>query len=349
MPTLDDALALAEYGFDVLLLRPYSKEPYRKARGRTEGGYKVATRDGAELRRIWRPDSNIGIACGASGLVVIDVDPKNGGDKSFENLQAEVGKSVFEDVPRVNSPTAGGTHYYYSAPAELEIRPQRRLSGIDILSDGSYVVAPPSIGCNGNLYSWAAGRGKGPELPKALIDYLGLTKKGRCGGQSVAPLGHSLSATVWSKGQRNRSLTSLAGGLHRKGHNPDEIRMYLRALNASNCQPPLPDTEVEGIVTSVLCYPNGIGHPWAFLCGWMQRGLSPNGYLLLSVLVRGADGDGKWSPNLSQLLAKTGFSKNTLYAARHELEQAGAIEVKERGSNLSSVYTLVRPNAPSNS
>ena len=83
------ALPYAEkLGWPVLLLAPLQKEPFIPKR---HGGNGVhdATRD-ADLIRAWGklcPHGNIGLACGeASGMVVLDVDPRNGGDTTIRGL-----------------------------------------------------------------------------------------------------------------------------------------------------------------------------------------------------------------------------------------------------------------------
>jgi Bifunctional DNA primase/polymerase, N-terminal len=57
---------------------------------RTANGIKDATTDLEQIKQWWTywPEANIGIATGAaSGLLVVDVDPRNGGKESLERLQ----------------------------------------------------------------------------------------------------------------------------------------------------------------------------------------------------------------------------------------------------------------------
>src|SRR5207253_2830544 len=59
---------------------------------RNSNGFKGATTDQRQLTQTFSklPNSNIGIATGApSGIFVIDVDPRNGGDLSLEALKAQ--------------------------------------------------------------------------------------------------------------------------------------------------------------------------------------------------------------------------------------------------------------------
>ena len=86
------ALPYAEQlGWKVLLLAPRWKVPYCP-KGSGGSGVHDATTNVGQLREWGKvcPHGNIGIACGAaSGTVVIDVDPRNGGDESLAALAAK--------------------------------------------------------------------------------------------------------------------------------------------------------------------------------------------------------------------------------------------------------------------
>jgi len=88
----------------------------------------------------------IGIITGRpSGLVVADVDPRNGGvDPNDLGARVRTG--------------GGGVHFYFDLPADmLEPRcgPSSR-PGIDRKAGGGYVVAPPSVHPNGQRYAWVS-------------------------------------------------------------------------------------------------------------------------------------------------------------------------------------------------
>jgi hypothetical protein len=129
------ALAYAEQGYDVLPLD--GKEP------RTRHGHKGAKKERAAIRQWWtrNPDANIGIAI-PPGVVVLDVDPRNGGSRDA--------LGSLPDTPTART-GGGGHHAWFKLPAGVQVKPLGK--GIDIKANG-YVVAPPSIHPNGEAYAW---------------------------------------------------------------------------------------------------------------------------------------------------------------------------------------------------
>jgi hypothetical protein len=63
-----------------------------------------------------------------------------------------------------------------------------------------------------------------------------------------------LSPEVILEGQRNATLTSLAGAMRHKGFGEAAIHAALLAENAERCHPPLPEAEIARIVRSVGRY-----------------------------------------------------------------------------------------------
>ena len=60
----------------------------------TPHGVKDATTDPEQIKSWWAasPDANIGIATGSeSGILVLDIDPRNGGAESLKRLEKELG------------------------------------------------------------------------------------------------------------------------------------------------------------------------------------------------------------------------------------------------------------------
>ena len=110
---------------------------------RTANGFKDATTDETQIRKWWGmwPDANIGIATGkVSNMVVIDVDPRNGGEETMRGFIETHGP--LPRGPMVKTPN--GRHHYFNYSEGLKcglLGP-----GVDFKGDGGYVVAPPSKG-----------------------------------------------------------------------------------------------------------------------------------------------------------------------------------------------------------
>jgi len=146
---LRHALALAEAGWAVLPLN--GKQP-ATIPGLIEHGHKDATIDPAVIRRIWgeNPEYNIGCPVPRS-LLVIDVDPHNGG--SLEELEHRAGAKLPRTLEVISGRGDGGRHLYFKRPFERPYRGDIPL-GIDIKING-YMVMPPSIHpASGKPYRW---------------------------------------------------------------------------------------------------------------------------------------------------------------------------------------------------
>lgn len=106
----------------------------------------------AWLRR-W-PDSNLGVVTGAiSGLVVLDVDPRNGGDDELSALEHRHG--ALPPTPEVQT-GGGGMHFYFAHP-EVPVATTIIGRGVDLKADGGLVVVPPSLHVSGQRYQWEPG------------------------------------------------------------------------------------------------------------------------------------------------------------------------------------------------
>jgi hypothetical protein len=63
----------------------------------------------------------------------------------------------------------------------------------------------------------------------------------------------TIGATI-PEGQRNNTLTSLAGTMRRRGMGAEEIEAALLVTNNKRCDPPLATDEVKKIASSVCRY-----------------------------------------------------------------------------------------------
>jgi len=105
------------------------------------------------------PDANLSVVTGeVSGLVVLDVDPRHGGEESLAALEARHGK-----LPQtVESVTGGGGRHLYFAHPGHEVRNRAGIMpGIDLRADGGTIVLPPSVHASGKQYRWKRGHSPG--------------------------------------------------------------------------------------------------------------------------------------------------------------------------------------------
>lgn len=147
---LSSALEMAGLGWHVFPCAAGAKRPAFR-----ENWQDLATTDTDRIRSWWtRVDYNIGIACGPSGIVVIDLDvahdARAGGDEpvsgvdTFTRLCREHSERYPAGTYTVDTPS-GGCHLYFTAPATAVRNSAGRLGPlIDIRSDGGYVVGAGS-------------------------------------------------------------------------------------------------------------------------------------------------------------------------------------------------------------
>ena len=126
-----------------------------------------ATSDLLQLSKWFSVQSqnNVAVVCDQSGLVVIDIDPRNNGDESFLALESLLDGAIPTTVTAltgeytVKGKKVRGRHLYFKAdPKAQYVKDFSRLGykGIDVKSNG-YVLLPPSIHSSGVNYEWEDG------------------------------------------------------------------------------------------------------------------------------------------------------------------------------------------------
>lgn len=236
---LQAALDYADCGFSVIPLAPKGKQP---ASGFGWREFQKRRASEVEIRAWWAdtPDANIGIICGqvSGGLVVLDVDPRNGGLDSIRGRPTPM-------TPVVRT-GGGGLHYYYKAARGLAsgiVAP-----GLDFQAEGKLVVAPPSLHPNGNLYAWQDGLALGEVDGAPVPDWCRGTSSG---ADTAAPEWAARAMDTIAEGKRDNTLTQLAGRYLGLRCTPEETYRILTAINRQYCRPPLPDSAVKRIVGSI--------------------------------------------------------------------------------------------------
>lgn len=219
---------------------------------RTQHGLTEATTTAAAIQRWWQqwPQANIGLVTGSlSGLVVLDVDPYAGGDASLQALCA-----MYHPIPEtVEQLTGGGgVHYLFAHPGMPIPNDVGTLGpGLDVRGDGGYIIAPPSLHRSGQRYAWELAHHPEETLPAPLPDWLVILCR-----ETTAHPRLDASAPI-TTGQRNRTLFRLGCSMRARGFTGPAILAALAVINASQCVPPLTDTEVRRIATSCAHYPTG--------------------------------------------------------------------------------------------
>jgi hypothetical protein len=263
-PGLMRALELADNGYEIFPLKPEGKVPL------TVHGFKDATRDSDKIRAWWKrwPDANIGIACGASGIIVADLDVKGGG-KGPENWEQLVAGVEHQAGFSVTTPS-GGLHLIWrgsGVPSSNGVLAR----SVDIKAERGYIVA---AGSTSGASTYRPSQG-GPlprigDLPPAS-EALKTVQRSRRATKTRPPTESDRRTTVPQRnapsagrttladllanppasGQRNEWLTKVAG------HYADKLRgqwaAYAQAVRASNAllASPLDASEVDKVIESI--------------------------------------------------------------------------------------------------
>jgi hypothetical protein len=237
----DAALAYASWGWHVLPVLPNAKTPA------TRHGVNDATTDPEQIRRWWQenPDYNVGIAAGAvSGLIVCDIDPRNGGNDGWRDWLDANGDHDDDGPCQL---TAGGGQHWLFAYVD-GVRSCKLEQGVDLLSDGRYFLAFPSE-INGNTYEWEASSDPFDGVAPATLKTRWLNAM-QAQRKSVVPAANGNLI----QGNRNSGLTALGGAMRSFGMAEAEILAALTVINETRCEIPLPTSEVSQIARSVARY-----------------------------------------------------------------------------------------------
>jgi hypothetical protein len=226
---LDAALEMAAAGWAVIPLqtpvdgvcdcrKPDCSSPGKHPR--TAHGLSDGTTDADQIRRwyaMW-PQANIG-ALVPDGYVVVDVDVA---DLTTLFVAGELPATATERTGR-------GWHFVYRTFVPVGPKVAVR-AHVDLRGPGSYIVVAPSLHANGRQYEWVTPLAQRVATAPDWVLQAAERKPQAAGADDGAPI---------PRGQRNDTLTRLAGAMRRQGMTIDEITIALKAVDVARCCPPL--------------------------------------------------------------------------------------------------------------
>jgi len=207
------------------------------------------------------PDANLGVA--TEKLVVIDVDPRHGGDESLRALERE---HEFPLTWRALT-GGGGEHIIFAAPdganviignvVAEQMKDPPLGPGIDVRARGGYIVGVPSKHISGGVYAWSVHPAETPLAiaPDWLIERI-IARRPRV-GQNDIPI-EPLPSDVWTELTRppimeypDAAAARIVGHLFRHNCDYSLVLGLLHAWNTACCTPPLGYYEVKRIVDRI--------------------------------------------------------------------------------------------------
>jgi hypothetical protein len=211
----------------------------------TPRGFKDASADPARVTALWNSHGGekVGMPTGErSGVFVVDVDRL----EALGELPQELPETLTVRTP------SGGLHYYLNHVPGITNRRGTLPPGIDIRGDGGYVIAPPS---EGYVVERRAPVADAPDwLMEALREQPRHGDGVRNPGRGSASAADASEAGPIPDGQRNQTLTGIAGRLHDGTRDLGQLEDDLLAVNDARCAPPLPAAEVRRVAASVHRY-----------------------------------------------------------------------------------------------
>lgn len=233
---------------------------------KTSNGFKAATRFPRIIERWWSdwPDAAVGLPTGEkTGFFALDIDNKPGGANGFDWLaEMEAEHGPLPDTARVTSPN-GGLHIYFKYVVGTRNRGALG-AGVDIRSEGGYVLAAGSTMANGRSYKWETETREIADAPAWLLDLL-LPKS------APAHTQYSLSAATnnaYVDAAVDRELADLAGApMGTRNNALNDAAFSIGTIVGAGA---LSEAEARALLQDVA---RGWGRDWSRCCKTIENGL----------------------------------------------------------------------------
>lgn len=232
----------------------------------TPNGFKGATRFPRIIERWWSdwPDASVGLPTGEkTGFFALDIDNKPGGANGFDWLsEMEAEHGPLPDTARVTSPN-GGLHIYFKYVVGTRNRGALG-AGVDIRSEGGYVLAAGSTMANGRSYKWETDTREIADAPSWLLDLL-LPKS------APAHTQYSLSAATnnaYVDAAVDRELADLAGApMGTRNNALNDAAFSIGTIVGAGA---ISEAEARALLQDVA---RGWGRDWSRCCKTIENGL----------------------------------------------------------------------------
>lgn len=273
---LELARSYVEQGLPIFPCRSASTETIDQATGEivtlgektplTTNGFKAATKFPRILERWWSdwPDAAVGLPTGSpTGFFALDIDNKPGGANGFDwlsDMEAEHGP--LPDTARVISPN-GGMHIYFKYVVGTRNRGALG-AGVDIRSEGGYVLAAGSTMSNGRQYKWVGDTREIADAPAWLLDLL-LPKSAPTHSNYTA---NATTNNVYVDAAVDRELLELAG--EPMGNRNNALNDAAFSLGQWVGGGHLSESEARALLQDVA---RGWGRDWTRCCKTIENGL----------------------------------------------------------------------------
>lgn len=230
--------------------------------GHGHEAHEIGSQDPDQIIDWWtqEPMANVGITTRASGILLVDVDPRNGGWDLFLPWCVKNGVDL-SDVPRSASPRGdGGQHLWWRLPDGASYPHAKLMTGVDrpwqVPVPPSYRYVETGADHNGTSrygwrhYTWIAGDPLAlPEAPEPLLGKgqstpIGARRPADRNGDDPLPLGphgideDSVPGLILPLGEQNFALKRLACSYIRRGRNDAWIGTTLMGIVAASPRDP---------------------------------------------------------------------------------------------------------------